>query len=305
MHKSQKIHQSPQQKKILEQQKLFTGKEEGIDYVTCHYCPMISTDLTSHINRTHKISPKEYAKHHPLRSQSYLQKQSERVKGSKNPAYQHGGRLSPFSKRFLRKDHDPQHTILKAKKIRMQNKSNNTTLEYWMKKTGGDVTAAKKLLISRQKTFFLEKCIQKYGEIEGRRRWEDRQTKWMINYKKQNYSKISQELFFAIMHHYQSDHVYFAQWNREDMEGYQNKEYRLRLSSGKTVLPDFIDLTKRKIIEFDGQYWHGQKKANPKREKEREEAITKNGYLLLRISEQEYKQNTSETIQKCLRFLIE
>ena len=38
---------------------------------------------------------------------------------------------------------------------------------------------AKNALAERQRTFTLEKCISKYGEEEGLRRFSERQQKWL------------------------------------------------------------------------------------------------------------------------------
>jgi hypothetical protein len=57
---------------------------------------------------------------------------------------------------------------------------------------------AKKALSERQTTFTLAKCILKYGEETGKQRWSDRQAKWMKNFPKSNFSKISQTLFWSI-----------------------------------------------------------------------------------------------------------
>ena len=60
----------------------------------------------------------------------------------------------------------------------------------------------------------------------------------------------------------------------------------------------------KKIIEFDGVYWHRNNPENAKREKIRDEEINTNGYKVLHVSELDYKNNPNETIEKCLDFLI-
>lgn len=274
------------------------------DFVSCTICGKQGRDLTSHVSRIHKISAKEYSQKHPLKCDSINRASSDRMKGSKNPAFQHGGRLSPFSKKFVKGDVSAQ-TAKKAAETRAENGNTSTTLEYWMKHANGDEALAEQMLRDRQTTFSLQKCIEKHGEEEGTRIWQARQEKWMKNFKKQNYSTISQKMFHSIMTKFQSENIYFATWDREDMIDYKNKEYRLRLKDGKMVLPDFIDLKQKKIIEFDGTYWHSQTIANPKREKEREEYILKSGYQLLRISEADYKSDPNSCLQRCIDFLTE
>lgn len=65
-----------------------------------------------------------------------------------------------------------------------------TTLSYFLRK-GLSVEDAKAALRRRQQTFSLEKCVERYGQIEGPVRWKQRQDKWQntIN------SKSREELF--------------------------------------------------------------------------------------------------------------
>ena len=53
----------------------------------------------------------------------------------------------------------------------------NTNIAYWLAK-GYSEEEARIKQSERQRTFSLEKCIAKYGEEEGRRRWQERQDKW-------------------------------------------------------------------------------------------------------------------------------
>jgi hypothetical protein len=54
-------------------------------------------------------------------------------------------------------------------------KSNN--VEFYLKR-GYSEEESKSLVKERQSTFTLKKCIQKYGEVDGHKRWVERQTKW-------------------------------------------------------------------------------------------------------------------------------
>ena len=137
---------------------------------------------------------------------------------------------------------------------------------------------------------------------EGRAKWQARQTKWLTSFKKQNYSKVSQELFDSIMTHHDSTDVYYATFERPEMVSYSNKEFRLRLDT-KTICPDFIDTHKKRIIEFDGDYWHSDAKVNPTRARERDALVESAGYRILHIREQDYKKDKQGTIDKCIQFL--
>lgn len=50
-------------------------------------------------------------------------------------------------------------------------------VDYWISK-GMSEEDAKKLISDRQRTFSLDKCIEKYGKEEGLKRFKERQTKW-------------------------------------------------------------------------------------------------------------------------------
>ena len=115
--------------------------------VKCMLCEMKSNDLTSHITRTH-CSIDEYKvqfPNTPIRSEKYLQEQSERIKGCKNPAYQHGGKYSPFSDKFIHGKDPLIHT--KISTIRKQNKNETTSIDYYLKRGLSLTEAKQKLLI--------------------------------------------------------------------------------------------------------------------------------------------------------------
>ena len=51
---------------------------------------------------------------------------------------------------------------------------NTNQIKYWVNK-GYSEDEAKQKVSERQRTFTLEKCIEKYGEVEGVKRFEKRQ----------------------------------------------------------------------------------------------------------------------------------
>jgi len=58
------------------------------------------------------------------------------------------------------------------------NLSNPKNINYWLNK-GYNEEEARSNISKSQSTFSLEKCISKYGEIKGRKVWQDRQQKWL------------------------------------------------------------------------------------------------------------------------------
>ena len=181
----------------------------------------------------------------------------------------------------------------------------HTQLAYWINK-GYSNEEALKLRSERQSTFTLQKCIAKYGEEGGLKRFNKRQIKWLTNYKKTNFSKISQDLFWNILELYpeiNNNKIYFATYKNgiKDTSG-QNNEYRLSLADG-VILPDFFDLSTKKIIEFDGVYYHRINPENALREEKRDKSIIESGYKVYHVNELEYKTNKEDVINKCINFL--
>ena len=97
--------------------------------------------------------------------------------------------------------------------------------------------------------------------------------------------------------------IYFATYVNGNLDDSgKNNEFRLKLTE-RVILPDFIDLTNKKIIEFDGTYYHRLNPENYLRELKRDEMIIKSGYEILHISEKDYYSNKEDIIYKCVNFL--
>ena len=176
---------------------------------------------------------------------------------------------------------------------------------YWEHK-GYTTEEAKNKVSERQTTFSKKMCIEKYGEVEGIGKFKERQKKWLLNNKKSNFSKISQDLFWGILYSYASlknDDIYFATYlNGEKDESGKNNEYRLSVNES-FVLPDFFNKTTGKIIEFDGVYYHRATPQNELREEKRDKMILDNGYQILHVNEFKYKEDKQKSIIECINFL--
>jgi hypothetical protein len=208
---------------------------------------------------------------------------------------------------------------------------NPTQLEYWLKKTGGDLEEAKKLLNERQTTFSKEICIEQHGETEGTEKWKNRQNKWRetMNSKsveeierinkskmfKTSYSKISQELFISIYERIKNDFsvgdIYFATLQKDGTvrdTGFNN-EFFLYIGNGKHRLLDFYIKSKNKCIEYNGEFFHygewAEKNGSKQREILREEDLKKHNINVLHIRERDYNNDKEGTVQQCLRFIYE
>ena len=279
------------------------------DLITCPICKSYKhVTISAHLRKTHDISNDEFKTKYPsspIHSDVYLTHLSEKITGENNPGYRHGGKLSPWS------DKSEVHTEEQKREARRkadENRSHTTQIDYWLNK-GYSEQEAKEKLSERQKTFSKKICIEKYGKEEGLKIWKERQAKWMKSMPRQNFSAISQELFWRIVDHKQFiaplKDVWFAELdktnNAHDSSG-TNHEKTLVLN-GAVIKPDFLIESDKKIIEFDGDYWHSPRIANPTREALREHNILDAGYDLLRIKESDYRSDPKNTIQKCIEFI--
>lgn len=90
-------------------------------------------------------------------------------------------------------DHQKQQSAKLVKKRRenlnFSKECSCKSVDFWLKKGFSKEEAVQKISES-QKTFSLEKCISKYGQEEGFKKWEERQKKWIQTL----YSKSNEEL---------------------------------------------------------------------------------------------------------------
>ena len=228
---------------------------------------------------------------------------------SQNPFTGHDANLSPFSENFI--GYNKLTEEEKKKTIRTITKRGDkahipTQIQYWIKK-GFSEAEAKEKVHARQQTFSKEICIKKYGEEKGQQVWLQRQIKWLSNYKKQNYSKISQDLFWNVYERIKNNTsgVYFATMlNGNKINNNENHEKVMSTGIG-TVKLDFVVESAKSVIEFDGDYWHGEKRGNQKRDSIRTKAIEDIGYKVLHIKERDYNNNKDAEIKKCVEFIYE
>lgn len=190
--------------------------------------------------------------------------------------------------------------------------------EYWMAK-GYTEEDAKAEVSKIQATFSLEKCIEKYGKEKGYERWKKRQEKWQdsmneIGFHQLGCSKISQELFSILEEKYEKedkDYLFYES---------KNKEYTIKNKNGGYYRYDFCDLKNRKIIEFNGDIYHGNPSMFKKDDKphpfkditskeiwqidsDKKNLAIENGFQEMVVWEKDYREDKEKIIQKCLNFL--
>lgn len=157
--------------------------------VTCKCCEIYSRkDIRQHLMQCHGLTVEAYRQSFPdaaVLCEDTLKIYSDKFKGERNPGFEHGGRLSPNSARFVKYSGLNQTKLQTAlsvnrEKISVANRANgnnNSTLAYYLKQ-GMNEQEALDARSERQVTFSLGKCIERHGEIEGTVIWEDRQNKW-------------------------------------------------------------------------------------------------------------------------------
>lgn len=257
-----------------------------------------------------------------IRSDGYKEFCSKKITGENNPAFGHGGKFSPFSKKFVGYDTlqetDIENAIDslfdKAKKTRRDNNNNTSSLEYYTSR-GMTVEEAEAARRYRQQTFTKEICIQKYGFDEGTKIWLERQEKWMNSLSKAVESGVKKIRSGPT-----------SACERELTEEILSRgigiERQFVISSKKYDKCFSYDIRcDNKIIEFNGTYWHCDprkynedfyhtiKKMTAKEiwdhdEKKLQEAQDC-GYELLVVWEFDYRRNKQKEIDRCIKFLTQ
>lgn len=210
--------------------------------------------------------------------------------------------------------------LFREKKIKEGKFHSQRSVDYWINK-GFSMDEAKNKVSENQNKFSLVKCVEKYGEEEGKKIFTERQKNWqnsLLNNGniKSGFSKISQELFYRLLEFYNTDEkskIKFAT---------HNGEFKLNKPNGGVYLYDFIETINKKIIEYHGDMYH----ANPKKykmtdtphpfrknktsieiwESDKNKLMTakNNGYDVLVIWDSEYRWgNKEKVINKCIKFL--
>jgi hypothetical protein len=209
--------------------------------------------------------------------------------------------------------------LFREKKVKDGKLHSPRSIEYWINK-GFSIEESKIKVSESQNKFSLVKCIEKYGEEDGKKIFTERQKKWQESlYKngnlKSGYSKVSQDLFFDLLKYYENiedlNYVMFAKKGGEFVLTSDEGFYRY----------DFTDLLNKKIIEYNGDNYHANpdtytisETPNPFRKNITSEDIWKRDSVKIKLAnkykfdvlviwDSEYKKNKEKVIEKCLKFL--
>jgi len=173
----------------VENNKINFPDSEPDNYIECKECGLRMRRIGYSHLKFHNLTIEEYKEKYNLYSLicvSLSKEKSKRVSGENNPAYQHGGRLSPFSKKFHKyselSETEVQEQIdgvcNKSSLTKKEHPENDSTrIEYYLAQ-GYSEEESQIELTKRQKTFSLDICIEKHGKVEGLRIFQDRQDRW-------------------------------------------------------------------------------------------------------------------------------
>lgn len=318
---------------------------DGIDYIICKWCGQRVTRIYGqHLKFSHpgkttydykrefpgaplytqkdiKSVTKNSGKH--MKQEKYKKMFSERLKGENNPIHksnmdeQSRKELSPFSKEFYKKrnlyEKDRQEFI----KVALKDREFDTRIEYWLKR-GFSKDEAKQKIKDRQTTFSKEICIQKYGEKEGIKRWNERQKKWKDKVFNENTyigvgaSKLSSNIIdFIKLKNYNNDELLFGKNEKFIFDKKFNRVYKY----------DLTNSSNKRILEINGTFWHCKpglyesdfihpvKNISAKQlwgYDDRKKKVAENyGYTILTIWEDDINNNPEGIIQKCIDFIYE
>ncbi|HAT61554.1 MAG TPA: hypothetical protein DCS83_03245 [Prevotella sp.] len=295
--------------------KKFEGKQEGYDYIKCPECFQKVAEVTILHAKIHGFnSIVDMANHFGVKNLK-CEKIIEGMKGENNPGYQHGGKLSPWSKNNPNLSEEDLKVNYRAAEQARKGKRPNE-IQSWLDK-GYSEKEAKAKVSERQTTFSLDICIEKYGEEGGKKRWEERQKVWM-----DTLGKLPEEEKLRINKSKLSNGYSISKAEIEICEYLIEHDIvvETQFFIKGTSRGYFYDIKyNNKIIEYFGDFWHHNPElyeedwVNPisklnSREKqaydeERISVAKNNGYEILIIWERDYKKNPTEVLEKCLNFL--
>ena len=298
---------------------------EGIDYIKCPVCNQKMKQINNVHARMHGFSsPREMRDKLGMPN---LFCESSKLIGDKNPAANHNGRYSKWSKNFIHGYDKDAHEEFAAKHSAIRQNKNKkhmymTNIEYWINQTEGDIEEAKKRYTKFQ-TRDLAYFIEKYGEEAGKSKHAAKINKWLtvLNNKTDaekleiNRKKIWKNGFSS------KGEVELLNALKDCLK---DKTFRHQLMIKKNIgigwyLFDIV--LDNKIIEYNGDYWHansnrykdndifkrGNKNITAKdiwnADKEKIECAIKNNYEVFIVWESDYKKDKQKVINECLTFL--
>lgn len=291
-----------------------TNKFDISDYsYECLECGMKFANniaLGTHISQNHYTSEEYYIKFHKKSDEEGFCKWCKAPTsfnsiqhGYNNFCYNTSCNVNYYNKYENR--HQCGDAISKSL-IESQNMPNQ--IGYWTKK-GYSEEQAKALVSERQTTNTVSAIMrrEKCDNTTATEKRKDITKKWLDSFTKQNYSNISQELFWKIHDMIKNDYteIYFATiLNGDKVSDGTNYEYKIK--TDKTIRSlDFYVKDVNKVIEFNGYYWHGKKNKHydETKDKQRFDELNKLGLNVLIINELDYYKDKTKVVEECIKFI--
>lgn len=242
----------------------------------------------------------------------------DRAKSDANPWKNHGGRMSPFSDKFVGKTTKEEATA-RMKSTMAENPGNqNTRIEYYIVQ-GMGLCEAINARAERQATGSLEAFKSRYGEDEGLVRWKARQEKWIKSMNSKSFDEIARINATKLGNGYSVSKAEKEIFSRISHIG-ARRNLSLSYNDGKNYY--IYDIFKDgKIIEYNGDFWHANPNIynesfyNPiskmsaediwQKESHKEYVAKSHGYEIMKVWENDYKKDPEKEIQKCINFLTQ
>lgn len=173
-------------------------------------------------------------------------------------------------------------------------------LNYWMKRERTSEEAMNSLhsYQSRGRDYW----VKRLGEEEGNSKMDEINSRRFQNISHRiqfsgGFSKISQDLFHSLKN---DEYTHFATYRNSKNNSKSRNEFVLKFDDGSWIFLDYVNTKTKKVIEFDGIYWH---KGKEEFDAIRDQRIRDSGYEILRVTDKEYCQNKKRIIQKCQTYL--
>jgi len=248
-----------------------------------------------------------------VKAQKRMDIKSSRVQGNNNPWYDHKGKYSPFKKGSVNYS---EEAIQKATK----NREYTTNIEYYLRR-GMGLCQAMYARHERQAVGRLDRFIERYGESEGIKKWEERQLKWQ---KTLNDKPIEERTRINSLKNSKGSSV---SKNELELFGELGKYIKnikrtlvLYYNQGKNYYTYDIFLD-NKIIEYNGDFWHANPRVYNKsfynkvskktangiwiKENHKEIIANENSFMIHRVWELDYKNDKEGAIKECINFLAQ
>ncbi len=265
----------------------------------------------------------EKGKH--MKTEKFKKWARDKISGDKNPSKRRNKQSlkesSPFSLEYYKKRFGEEIAFDTRKefyKTYIPDRIGNTSLEYWVNKSNGDIELGKKLQYKRQIKNGINYYVEKYGNKLGTEKYKDRIEKWKtIMWSKDNLGKGVSKMSNKFLSELITDKRLI---NKEFLF---DKNEKWMTDNGKKYSYDFTCLENKKIIEVYGDFWHCNPnhkrfedvtKIHPtkkitieevyKLDEYKNNVALKYGYDLLVIWEEEILKNKEETIEKAIKHML-